>query len=50
MCKSVNKKLGILRRFVIWLAWVILRPSKEECETCDRNDACIYFQALKRGK
>lgn len=50
MCKKLKEKhVCFIKRFIVWLAWSILKP---ECKTCDAAETCAYNSVIakKQGK
>ena len=46
MCKKVKSEhVGIIKRFIVWLAWLILKP---KCKTCEEAETCTYNAIMKQ--
>lgn len=48
MCKKLKEHhAGLIKRFIVWLAWHFLKP---KCDACDEADACAYNTIMNKKR
>lgn len=46
MCRKLkNERAGIVKRFIVWLAWLILKP---KCKDCEEAETCAYNSIMEQ--
>ena len=44
MCKKAKEKgLNAIKRFIVWLAWRLLKPA---CKDCEEREDCVYNKIM----
>lgn len=47
VCKKLKeeKRKNFIKRFIVWLAWIILKP---KCEKCEEAQTCAYNSIMAK--